>query len=68
MTTHEFHRAAERLARQRGISLEIARSELSRRGGLARKRRDYGRTTIDSRQAAETRKAMGRGYWWQDGD
>lgn len=65
MTTHQLHDEARRLAASRGISIEAARSELGRRGARARKAK-YGRTTIDSREAADTRKAMGRGYWWQD--
>jgi hypothetical protein len=60
-----IHDRARALSAQKQISIEAARSELGRRGAQARKAR-YGQTAIDARQAADTRKAMGRGYWWQD--
>lgn len=65
MTTTQLHDRARILAAQKGIPLPEALAELGRWGAASRKAK-YGRTTIDSREAADTRKAMGRGYWWQD--
>ncbi len=57
MSTTQFHAAAERLSRSRGISIREARDILSKRGAASRKLK---REPFDQSSA----KPAGA-YWWQ---
>lgn len=60
-----IHDRARLLSAQKRIPIADALAELGRRGTRAR-RAKYGRMPVTDRQQAETRKAHGVRFWWDE--